>query len=83
MPGSRVRAGIGGLMILTAYLLVLGAYTVAPLAIVAPLRESAVVLAAAWGAVRMREAADRREAIVRVGAAALVLAGAVLIALEA
>ena len=83
MPGSRVRAGIGGLMILTAYLLVLGAYTVAPLAIVAPLRESAVVLAAAWGAVRMREAADRREAMVRVGAAALVLAGAVLIALEA
>ena len=81
--GARARAAAGGVMILAAYLLVLVAYTLAPLAIVAPLRESAVVLAAAWGAIRMREAGDRREAALRIGAAGLVLAGAVLIALEA
>src|SRR5262249_8764197 len=66
---SRRRAGFGGLITLAAYLLILGAYQVAPLTAVAPLRESAIVLASGWGAFRMREAADRRDAVRRVSAA--------------
>jgi uncharacterized membrane protein len=77
------RFGIaGGLLSLGAYLLVLWAYTLAPLSAVAPLRETAIVVASAWGTLRMREAAGR-DAAVRIMAAALVVAGAVLLALEA
>jgi uncharacterized membrane protein len=79
---SRRRAGIGGLLTLAAYFLILAAYSVAPLTAVAPLRESAIVLASGWGALRLREAADTRDAVRRIGAAVLVVAGAVLLALE-
>ena len=44
--------------------------------------ESAIVLASGWGAFRLREAADRRDAYRRIGAAALVLAGALLLAID-
>jgi uncharacterized membrane protein len=88
-PGRNDRsqaAGLGrdaaaGVLALTAYLLILVAYSVAPLAVVSPLRESAIVLGAAWGSIRLGEAAGRREAGVRIGAAALVVLGAVLVAL--
>jgi uncharacterized membrane protein len=53
---------------------------VAPLSAVAPLRESAIVLAAAWGSFRMGEAAGRGEGLRRIGAAALVVVGAILVA---
>ena len=76
-----LRAGVAGVMSLTAYLLILFAYSVAPLSAVAPLRESAVVLGAAWGSYRLGEAARRREAVQRIGAAALVVVGAVLVAI--
>lgn len=76
------RAAIGGLITLGAYLMILAAFAVAPLTAVAPLRESAIVLASGWGAFRLREAADRRDAYRRVGAAALVLAGALLLAID-
>ena len=76
------RAGIGGLITLGAYLMILAAFAVAPLTAVAPLRESAIVLASGWGALRMREASDRREATRRIGAAALVLVGALLLAID-
>jgi uncharacterized membrane protein len=79
---SRRRAAIGGLFTLAAYFLILAAYSVAPLTAVAPLRESAIVLASGWGALRLREAADTRDAVRRIGAAALVVLGAVLLALE-
>jgi uncharacterized membrane protein len=79
---SARRAGFGGLMTLGAYLLILGAFTVAPLTAVAPLRESAIVLASGWGTFRLREAADRRDAIRRLGAAGLVLVGALLLAID-
>jgi uncharacterized membrane protein len=79
---SRRRAAIGGLFTLAAYFLILAAYSVAPLTAVAPLRESAIVLASAWGALRLREAADARDAVRLIGAAALVVLGAVLLALE-
>jgi uncharacterized membrane protein len=81
-PFSVRRAGFGGLITLAAYLLILGAFTVAPLTAVAPLRESAIVLASGWGTFRLREAADRRDAIRRLGSAALVLAGALLLAID-
>ena len=74
------RAAMGGVITLGAYLMILGAYRVAPLTAVAPLRESAIVLASGWGAFRLGEASDRREAYRRIGAAALVLLGAILLA---
>jgi uncharacterized membrane protein len=74
-------AAVGGLMTLGAYLLILWAFTVAPLSGVAPLRESASVFAAAWGSVRLGEAVSRGDTVRRVGASALIVAGAVLLAL--
>ncbi|HEY3523210.1 MAG TPA: EamA family transporter [Candidatus Limnocylindrales bacterium] len=73
---------LGGILALAAYLLVLGAYTLAPLSAVAPLRESAIVVASAWGTLRMREARGAH-ALGRLAAAALVVGGAILLALEA
>ncbi|HEX8940388.1 MAG TPA: EamA family transporter [Candidatus Limnocylindrales bacterium] len=71
-----------GLLLLAAYLLVLVAFTLAPLSAVAPLRESAVVFASGWGALRLGEASGRRDAAWRVGGAALIVVGAVLLAFE-
>ena len=81
-PFSARRAGIGGMITLVAYLLILTAFTVAPLTAVAPLRESAIVLASGWGALRLREADDRADAVRRIGAAALVVLGALLLAFD-
>jgi uncharacterized membrane protein len=75
------RAAIGGWLTLVAYLLILWALSVAPLSAVAPLRESASVFAAAWGAVRLGEAASRGETLLRVGASCLIVGGALLLAL--
>jgi uncharacterized membrane protein len=74
------RDAVAGVVSLSAYLLVLFAYSIAPLATVAPLRESGIVLAAAWGSLRMGEAAAGREAVTRIAAAGLVVVGAVLLA---
>ena len=79
---SNRRAGIGGLITLGAYLMILFAFTVAPLTAVAPLRESAIVLASGWGSFRLREAADRPEALRRLAAAGLVVVGAILLAFD-
>ena len=81
-PFDSRRAGVGGLITLGAYLLILVAFTVAPLTAVAPLRESAIVLASGWGAFRLREAADRTDALQRIGSAVLVLVGALLLAFD-
>ena len=78
--GAR-RAAVGGWLTLGAYLCILGALSVAPLSGVAPLRESTTVFAAAWGSVKMGEAADRGEVGRRVGASALIVGGALLLAL--
>ena len=74
------RDAVAGILALAAYLLVLTAYSLAPLATVAPLRESGIVLAAAWGSIRLGEAAGRREAGSRIAAAGLVVVGAILLA---
>jgi drug/metabolite transporter (DMT)-like permease len=81
-PLDRPRAAIGGWITMGAYLLILAAFTVAPLTAVAPLRESAIVLASGWGTLRLGEGADRREAIRRIGASVMVVAGAILLALD-
>jgi uncharacterized membrane protein len=80
-PVAARRAAVGGWLTLAAYLCILFALSVAPLSGVAPLRESATVLAAAWGAVRMGEASDRSEASRRIGASVLIVGGALLLAI--
>jgi uncharacterized membrane protein len=80
-PEETRRAAVGGWLTLGAYLFVLVALSVAPLSGVAPLRESATVFAAAWGSVRLGEAANRSEISRRVGASVLIVAGALLLAL--
>ena len=74
------RSAVGGWLTLAAYMCILIALSVAPLSGVAPLRESATVFAAAWGAVRMGEASDRTEATRRIGASVLIVGGALLLA---
>ena len=81
-PVSVSRATVGGVLTIAAYMCILFAFSIAPLTAVAPLRESAIVLASGWGALRLGEAAGRREAARRIAAAALIVAGAVLLSLE-
>jgi drug/metabolite transporter (DMT)-like permease len=76
------RIVAGGLIMLTQYMLILVALSIAPLTAVAPLRESAIVLASGWGAIRLAEAAGRREAAARIAAASLIVVGAVLLGLD-
>ncbi len=81
-PLDAPRAVIGGLLTLAAYTLILFAYTQAPLTAVAPLRESAVIVASGWGAVRLAEAEGRRDLARRLVAAGLVVIGIVLLVFE-
>lgn len=74
------RAAAGGLMTLATYLLVLVAYVFAPLSAVAPLRESAIVIVSGWGTLRLGEAVGLRNGLPRLGAALLIVLGAVLLA---
>jgi uncharacterized membrane protein len=74
------RAAVGGWLTLGAYLLILFALSVAPLSGVAPLRESATVFAAAWGSVRLGEAASDRDSARRIGASVAIVAGALFLA---
>jgi drug/metabolite transporter (DMT)-like permease len=80
-PASWLRAGAAGTISLAAYGLILVAYTLAPLTVVAPLRESSVVLASAWGAITMHEAVSSADVARRVSGAGFVLAGAILLAI--
>lgn len=76
--GENWRVSITiGLMIATAYGLVLFCLTVAPVAVVAPLRESAIVLVTAWGVWRPEE---RQGAALRIIGALAIVAGVALIA---
>jgi uncharacterized membrane protein len=56
--------------------LVLVALRLAPVAIVAPLRESAIVLVTAWGVWRLKE---REGAVLRVAGAIAIVAGILLL----
>lgn len=82
VPGARLDNEPGtslvvGVLITTAYFPILFALSVAPLAIIAPLRESAIVLVTAWGIWRLQE---RRGAWIRVAGAVAILAGIALLA---
>jgi uncharacterized membrane protein len=79
-PLDVPRAVVGGLLTFTAYGFVLFALSRAPLVIVAPLRESAVLLTSAWGVVRLREVTGRAEVVLRLAGSVLVLAGAAALA---
>jgi drug/metabolite transporter (DMT)-like permease len=70
-----VSLGVGVLMT-GAYFMILFALSIAPLAIVAPLRESAIVLVTAWGIWRLGE---RRGAWIRMSGAAAIVVGIALL----
>lgn len=72
------RALAVGAPMTAAYLLVLIALNVAPLAVVSPVRESAIVLVTGWGIWRLRE---RQGASVRLAGAAAIVLGIALLAL--
>jgi drug/metabolite transporter (DMT)-like permease len=74
------RAVVGGLLTLAAYLLILFALSRAEVALVGPLRESAVLITSTWGILRLREAVTRREIGLRLAGSALVLLGAAVLA---
>jgi drug/metabolite transporter (DMT)-like permease len=76
--GTWGRSIAIGLMMAIAYGLALVALTLAPVAIVAPLRESAIVLVTLWGVWQLKE---REGVALRVAGAVAILAGIVLIAL--
>jgi uncharacterized membrane protein len=76
------RAAIGGLVTVAAYMLVLIAYVYAPLSVVAPVRESAIVLVSGWGSFRLGEATTRRVGLSRLAAAVVIVVGAFLLAIE-
>lgn len=82
-PASWTRATVAGALSLVGYMLILGAYVVAPLTVIAPLRDAAVVLGSAWGSFRLGEAVSRGDGWRRVAGAAFVLGGAVLVAVGA
>jgi drug/metabolite transporter (DMT)-like permease len=67
-----------GLISWTAYLLVLVALSLAPLAIVAPVRETAIVAVAIWGVWRLGES---RGAPLKLMGAVATLSGVVLLAI--
>jgi uncharacterized membrane protein len=75
-PGWLRPLGSGVFMV-AGYTLVLTALAIAPLAGVAPLRESATVLAAGWGVFRLGE---REGGAWRLAGAASIAAGAILLA---
>jgi len=81
-PEQNRRAAVGGVLTLIAYLLILIALSVAPLTAVAPLRESATVVVATWGAIRLGEAVSRGDATRRIAASAVIVLGALLLALD-
>src|ERR1700736_2232054 len=83
VPGSRLTdeprvSGVIGVLMTAAYFMILFALSVAPLAIIAPLRESAIVLVTAWGIWRLGE---RRGAWLRVAGALAIVAGIALLTL--
>ena len=65
-----------GILMTAAYFMILFALSVAPLVVVSPLRESAIVLVSVWGIWQLGE---RRGAWLRVGGATAIVAGIALL----
>lgn len=72
------RAAVIGLFMWSAYLLVLIALSIAPLSVVAPVRETSVVVVGVWGVWKLRE---RRAAGMKLLGAGATLIGVALLAL--
>ncbi len=70
---------IGGACAFASYALVVWAFTMAPIALVAALRETSVVIAAIFGAAFLKEPFG----LPRIGAAILIAAGLALLKLNA
>src|SRR5579859_3852515 len=75
-PSWRQSTVIGAFM-WAGYVLVLWALSLAPLAVVAPVRETAIVAVAVWGVWRLRE---RKGAVAKLSGAVATLAGVALLA---
>jgi drug/metabolite transporter (DMT)-like permease len=71
------QAALMGAFMWAGYFLVLWAFSLAPLAVVAPVRETSVVAVAVWGVWRLRE---RDRAAMKVSGAAATLVGVALLA---
>jgi drug/metabolite transporter (DMT)-like permease len=76
-PVTWRQAAVVGLFMWVAYLLVLVALSIAPLSVVAPVRETAVVAVAVWGVWRLRE---REAAALKLSGAMATLVGVALLA---
>jgi drug/metabolite transporter (DMT)-like permease len=81
IPGARLTSEpatslLVGVLMTAAYFMILFALSVAPLAIIAPLRESAIVLVTAWGIWRLGE---RRGAWIRLAGALAIVGGIALL----
>ncbi len=76
-PPSWRRSGVIGAFMWIAYFLVLWALSVAPLAVVAPVRELSIVGVALWGVWRLRE---RDGAVLKLSGAVATVAGVALLA---
>jgi drug/metabolite transporter (DMT)-like permease len=74
---SWSRAGLIGAFMWLGYFLVLWALSLAPLAVVAPVRETSLVAVAVWGVWRLRE---RDRAAMKLSGALVTLAGVTLLA---
>jgi uncharacterized membrane protein len=72
------RALVIGLLMMLSYFMVLVALRLAPLTLVAPLRESAIVLVTGWGIWRLKE---RQGLWLRLGGATSIVLGMILLAL--
>jgi len=81
VPPQPVRwsqAAVIGIFMWGGYLLVLAALSIAPLSVVAPVRETAIVAVAVWGIWKLRE---RRGAVLKLLGAGATLVGVALLAL--
>ncbi len=78
LPRHWARSLALGVFIWPGYFLVLVAYSLAPLSVISPIRESAVVLVSVWGVWQLRE---RRGAAIRLAGAVAVVTGIALLAL--
>ncbi|HEY8841501.1 MAG TPA: EamA family transporter [Candidatus Dormibacteraeota bacterium] len=77
-PPVRWRqATVIGIFMWGGYLLVLAALSIAPLSVVAPVRETAIVAVAVWGVWKLRE---RRGAVLKLLGAGATLVGVALLA---
>ncbi len=75
---SLPQAALIGVFMWSGYMLVLLALYIAPLSVVAPVRETAVVAVAVWGVWKLRE---RRSAALKIAGAGATLVGVSLLAL--